>query len=288
MKDSLAHLPENKRSELDFVTATLCAEFPDVQMIILFGSYARGDWVEDEYQEGHIVYTYESDFDVLVITETKHAANDLTVEQHDVERHICRIIKTPIRIIYHEIEHVNRLIERGRYFFTDIKKEGVLLYDSKRFELSPIREIDVMVRKENAEEDFALWFPKAKDFYRVFQWTLEQGLLNLAAFLLHQAAECAYTTIELVFSGYKPKLHDLEKLDGRAGALDTAFGAVFPRDTQEQRDLFDKLKKAYIDARYSADYNIATDELEYLAARVRELHRLTDKHCKTKIASFVP
>ena len=114
----------------------------------------------------------------------------------------------------------------------------------------------------------------------------EKGFLNLAAFNLHQAAECAYTTIEVVFSGYKPKLHDLKKLDRRARAHDTGFAAVFPRDTQEQKDLFEKLKHAYVDARYKADYTITADELEYLAARVRKLHRLTSKLCKAEIAAL--
>ena len=51
MKKSLAHLPKQKRHELLLITEIICEKFPDVQMIILFGSYARGDWVEDVYTE---------------------------------------------------------------------------------------------------------------------------------------------------------------------------------------------------------------------------------------------
>ena len=43
-------------------------------MIILFGSYARGEWVEDIYTEGHITYEYISDFDILVLTRLKKTA----------------------------------------------------------------------------------------------------------------------------------------------------------------------------------------------------------------------
>jgi len=39
-------------------------------MIILFGSYARGEWVED-YQEN---YEYISDYDILVITADRKTA----------------------------------------------------------------------------------------------------------------------------------------------------------------------------------------------------------------------
>ena len=36
-------------------------------MLILFGSYARGDWVEDLDPET-LQHRYQSDFDLLVIT----------------------------------------------------------------------------------------------------------------------------------------------------------------------------------------------------------------------------
>ncbi|RYE05149.1 MAG: nucleotidyltransferase domain-containing protein [Rickettsiaceae bacterium] len=34
-------------------------------MIILFGSYARGNWAQDEYIEQGITYSYQSDLDKL-------------------------------------------------------------------------------------------------------------------------------------------------------------------------------------------------------------------------------
>lgn len=46
MKTSLDHLPELKREQIQAILALLQAEAP-VEMVILFGSYARGDWVED-------------------------------------------------------------------------------------------------------------------------------------------------------------------------------------------------------------------------------------------------
>ena len=75
MKTSLDHLPEAKRRELAYVAETLRATFAaairkkrsdkykgaQLLKIILFGSYARGDWVEDR-KSG-----YRSDYDVLVI-----------------------------------------------------------------------------------------------------------------------------------------------------------------------------------------------------------------------------
>ena len=77
MRSDLHHLPERQQRELERVRDTLLAGFEaakngggggtqawrcggKVLKIILFGSYARGDWV-DEPQNGYL-----SDFDLLI------------------------------------------------------------------------------------------------------------------------------------------------------------------------------------------------------------------------------
>ena len=56
MKRSLAHLPEHKRDELKRVTDIIIELVPTAQKIILFGSYARGGWVEDVYGEDGVAH----------------------------------------------------------------------------------------------------------------------------------------------------------------------------------------------------------------------------------------
>ena len=64
MKTSLSHLPESKQHELEVIQEIIRAHVK-AQMIILFGSYATGKWVEDRYVEDGITYEYQSDFDIL-------------------------------------------------------------------------------------------------------------------------------------------------------------------------------------------------------------------------------
>lgn len=74
MKSSLEHLPEGKQLELAQVLEVLFREFEDaakrksskrgqgrILKVILFGSYARNDWVDDP------VGGYRSDYDLLVV-----------------------------------------------------------------------------------------------------------------------------------------------------------------------------------------------------------------------------
>jgi hypothetical protein len=52
---------------------------------------------------------------------------------------------------------------------------------------------------------------------------------------------------------------------------------------KEEKDLFQLLKKAYIDARYKKDYSINTSELNYLSERVCILGKITRKICEEEI-----
>jgi HEPN domain-containing protein/predicted nucleotidyltransferase len=284
MKKSLSHLPKHKQQELKLITDTIIQSFPGVQMLILFGSYARGNWVEDTYKQGHITYEYKSDYDILVITETKRQAND-----DGLQRKLNDKLKgsaTDVNLIYHSINQVNTNLESGWYFFSDIKKEGIVLYDSKKYKLSKIKKLSAKQRAELAKTDFNMWFKKAKEFYDAFDYKFKKHQCKIAAFMLHQTVESLYMAIMLVFTHYKPKTHDIEKLGRKAAGFDPQFLKVFPRATKGEEQAFELLKKAYIDARYKASYRITKKQLEYLAKRVKVLQKLAQKICQEKIESF--
>jgi HEPN domain-containing protein/predicted nucleotidyltransferase len=262
----------------------------DLAMVILFGSYARGDWVVDRYVEGHITYTYESDFDLLVVSENRaHGTGHGEARLCDtISRRLHRLgLDRPTStVIVEHVDHLNNELQRGQYFYSDIKKEGILLFDSGRHTLAEARPLDPAEQQKYAREDFEHWFTSASGFVRTCVGAMEAGDNNIAAFLLHQATERFFTAIILTFTGYKPKTHDIEKLDHQASDLHPEFFKVFPRATPEQKQHFDQLKNAYIDARYKRDYVITREELEYLAARVRKLQELTKRICEEKITSM--
>jgi len=287
MKKTLTHLPQYKCDELKRIVKIIRRQFPSAHMIILFGSYARGQWVEDTYTEGHITYEYISDFDILVLTRLKKTANNFS-KQNSVDDLILqhKAIKTPVSVIYHSVGQVNYRLKEGRYFFSDIKKEGILLYDSGKLKLGRICKPSPKKRQQIAEEDFKEWFTSARGFYDNYKFNLDKRRYKIAAFELHQSVERFYSTTLLVFTGYKGKRHNIEKLGRQASGYDAAFLKVFPRATKEQDERFKLLKKAYIDARYKKEYKITKKQLEYLSKRVKILQRLTRKICLAKIESF--
>jgi len=277
------HLPPHKQQELKEIVAAICARH-DVEMIILFGSHARGDWVEDEYEEDHITYEYRSDYDILIITADKDSERDVSYDsdlKHDLEPGGTG---TRINYIVHTIQHVNQMLAERRFFFMDILKEGYLLHDSGRYKLArPPKELPPEMMLKHAEEYFEEWMESADRRARGAQFHISDGGLKDAAFDFHQAAERYITCVLLVHTGYRPKEHDMEKLIGQAAGFDPRFGLIFPNNTKEEKHLFDLLRRAYVDARYSKSYRVNDEELKVIGERIGALKMITLSVCKKRI-----
>ena len=76
------------KDRLDTIIKEILAIGKDkIAMIILFGSYARGDWVQDEYIESYVTYSYQSDLDImLVLKKGNYAGYKATALQHKIEK----------------------------------------------------------------------------------------------------------------------------------------------------------------------------------------------------------
>jgi predicted nucleotidyltransferase len=95
MKTSIDHLPEQKRAQLRAITSILREGAP-LEMLILFGSHARGDWVED------LETGYRSDWDLAAIVETEKQAADLALWS-ELERRAREVAgETPVTLIVHD------------------------------------------------------------------------------------------------------------------------------------------------------------------------------------------
>jgi hypothetical protein len=65
------------------------------------------------------------------------------------------------------------------------------------------------------------------------------------------------------------------KLENLLKVLSAILLEEIPMFTEEDKRLFNLLKKAYVDARYKKSYSITKDELAYLSGRVEKLRTLT-------------
>lgn len=282
MKQTIDHLPEQKQRELAAIVEAV-REAPGLAMVILFGSYARGDWVEDEYEEGHITYSYQSDYDLLLVFRKIKQANNFQ-HRRQVEAAIRETaVPTPVNIIYHGLSFVNKKISAGNYFFTDIVREGVMLFDSGKEQLAEIRELPPQQRKANAERDFKNWFESAGEFLISAKSNIERGSLKLAAFELHQTVERLYTASLLVYYGYRPKSHDIRILGRLLSTIDVHLVLKEGQPDTFEGSSFNLLRRAYVEARYNMDFEIERKTCDFLVNQIVTLSNAVQRVCLQRI-----
>lgn len=288
MKNSIAYLPKAKQDDLYYILSLIRKYLPQAEMVILFGSYARNSYVDyDERVEFGIPTAYRSDYDILVITSgvTDRKAED-KLQKVDSLYYRYPESQTPVQFIHDSIKKVNSDLSEGRYFYTEIKREGIMLYDSGRFKLVRRRKLCFDEKKQQAEEYFKDKFASSGEFLLLAKFCHEQGLYKKASFLLHQACENAYVAIRLVYTLKNSKLHDLEKLDRSVRKYCGELNSVFPRNTKEERRLFSLVKAAYIEGRYNSDFQVAKEDIEVLTAKVEQLSKIVERICKEKIEFY--
>lgn len=297
MRTDLDHLPATKQRELERVVQILFEEFGDahglatgkrklgrILKIILFGSYARGGWVD----EPHTAKGYQSDYDLLVIVNQDELTDRATYWYRAEERFIremtiTKTLRTPVNFIVHTLQEVNDALAHGRFFFMDIARDGIALYQSDDKLLHSPRPETPEQALVIAEEYFEEWFPSAMKRFEIARFDLSQGFLKDAAFDLHQAAERLYHCILLVSTFYTPHVHNIAFLRKQADKLDRRLLDAWPRASRVDRARFEKLKDAYVKARYSKHYRITADELGWLSERVEELGQAMHAICSERI-----
>ncbi|WP_310257658.1 MULTISPECIES: HEPN domain-containing protein [unclassified Sphingopyxis] len=302
MRTGLDHLPQSKQRELADVVRILFEEFETAHArgnsdwnrkgrifkIVLYGSYARGDWVDDP------VGGYQSDYDILVVvnnerlTDFEHwsAAEDRLMREVTINQ----TLTAPVSFIVHSLKDVNAQLERGRPFFVDIVEQGIGLYEAEGYEFAQPRELPADEARIEAEKHFERWFSIAQRSRRTSKLQLAEGddvyWRNKAVFELHQAVEQLYHCTLLVQTLYSPKSHRLNFLRSQCEQIAPTLIEAWPRDDKFSRRCFELLRLAYVNARYSPHYKISAEELTWIGERVAVLESLVEKICRDHIAAL--
>jgi predicted nucleotidyltransferase/HEPN domain-containing protein len=299
MRTDLNHLPPSKQRELERVVQILFEEFEEARVlatqdwkkkgrilkIILYGSYARGGWVD----EPHTAKGYQSDFDLLIIVNDERLTDRVEYwakaeERLNRELSITKTLKTPVNFIVHSLHEVNDGLAHGRFFFMDVARDGIAIYQSDDSELAEPKPKTPDQALAMAQEYFAEWFPSATKRFEIARFDMEKAFNKDAAFDLHQATERLYHCVLLVCTFYTPHVHNLGFLRAQAERLDRRLTYVWPMDSRRERAMFEKLKDAYVKARYSRHYRISEEELTWLSGCVEELGRVVQTICQERIS----
>jgi len=299
MKTSLDHLPAGKQRELAYVVEVLRAGFakataqrtqPHLRKakllkIILFGSYARGDWVEDP------VGRYYSDYDLLVVVNHEDLT-DVAEYWDKVEAQLIAdvsagtALRTLTSPIYHSLDDVNEKLRLGRYFFMDILQEGIVLFEEPDHAFVDPQPLSPEQALRETQEYFEDWFKTAQEFIEGAEFHLQKGHLNLAAFNYHQAVERLYHCLFLVRTLYSPKTHNLNRLRDMAEELEPSLKEVWLRNNRFEKRCYSLVRDAYVKARYSRAYRISAEQLDWIGQRIMVMQSLIREACEVRIEAL--
>lgn len=292
MKRSIKHLPKQTQKELSILVDLIVKKVKGCEMIILFGSYARKDYVVwDEYYERGIRYSYQSDYDLLVVVSQSNILLNERILDQKVEAAYEKAFPdrtelTPTQYVVEDVNRLNKELEVKQYFYTDIVNGGIRLYDTKNYKLAKPRELSFAEIKEFAEQYFKVYYGYGVGFLRHGYDDLKYGDYSIGSFQMHQACEHLYHAISLVFTNCRPKCHRLEKLYKKYQRYSGELLRVFPCETEFEKRCFQLLCEAYIKGRYDITFVVTKEEYEYLLGRIEYLKELTERICQEKIASY--
>lgn len=301
MRSDLDHLPAQKQRELGRVVQLIFEEFEDalalakhqwkkkgrIEKIILYGSYARGGWVD----EPHTAKGYRSDYDILIIVNDKRLTDRVDYwlkleDRFNRELAITETLRTPVNFIVHTLQEVNDGLAHGRYFFMDVKRDGVALYQFDDSALHTPKPKTPEQALKMAQEYFDTYFPGAMQSFEGAQFHIGKGYSKKAAFDLHQTTEQLYHCVLLVCTFYTPHVHNIGFLRTQAERIDLRLVDAWPRERRIDQKRWEKLKEAYVKARYSKHYRISVEELRWLAARIEELGAIVHTLCSERLAQL--
>jgi predicted nucleotidyltransferase/HEPN domain-containing protein len=300
MRRDVDHLPPTQQAELERVKRLLMDEFNQailratapwkkngkILKIILFGSYSRDDWI-DEPANG-----YQSDFDLLIVV----SHEDLTeisdywfVAEDKIQRD--EGVGRPVNIIVHTLDEVNQSLKRGEYFWVDIARDGILLFELPGSALATPMPLTAVDACEMAGSYFASKLADIDRWLETVQFQIERsakdsGFRKIAAFNLHQATETAYACFLLVRTLYFPRSHNIKFLRSLAEDKEPRLIAAWPREARIDRRRFELVKRAYVEARYSASYEISTEDLTAIASSVKGLRDIVEEVSRERLGEL--
>ena len=290
MKKSIAFLPKKNREDLKYLVELILDKIPVCEMIILYGSYARGTYVSyDEREEFGIPTSFKSDYDILVINSAwsyDKIENKLASVRNIYDKRGDHRYRVPVQFIHDSIKKVNEDLKYSRDFYNELKSVGIMLYKRGKKKLARRKPLKFGEIKKQGEEYFGEKYAKARLFMEqaVFMYDKEEYVMS--SFNLHQACENLFNAIMLTFTLKNDKEHNLEELFKASRGYAPELIRVFPVGNEEEERLFKILVCSYIEARYNPEFKVSREDVEDLMVKVEKFEEVTKQVCERRIKEY--
>lgn len=221
------------------------------------------------------------DFLVLLPTNAKFSYNDYLTQVQAK----CSEIGSML-IWCNKINEVYKHLRQGHIFYSAVCTPGLLVYDNKRLPLPEKEAIAIPAIKVKARNIFNDAFSNAKSFLDGAEYFVTTDKYKQAAFLLHQATEHALRALLSSLTALTAYGHNLKSLVRYSSFCAPDMDAIFPKNTDKEKELFNLLNTAYVYTRYSPNYEIGLEQVSLLLDRVNSILTQTEQSFEERLKVF--
>lgn len=234
--------------KLTYIVDSLRERLDDVCGIYLFGQRTRSFRIEgiNEQVDDGVCDFY---FDLLIVSE-----NDIREQIGHAQASINQTDGISVLLLSFTKEQIQKQLDKNNPFFHRALQYAEPLFLREDYPLDWSFHENNGIRTEE-EEDRARtkWFVReenASGFYNGGCGIDDPDQVRIRVFLYNQAIEQACLGLLEYFYGYQPYNHNLKHLYGLCSSFWTFPNDIFPRVTQEDKELFDELTKSVNNTRY--------------------------------------
>lgn len=179
----------------------------------------------------------------------------------------------PVTALTLPLSQFNEWRREGHPFVHYIDAKAILLHNAGT-SLDELVPVDNNHLQKINEIIYTRGLNKAREFLAGAELFRIREQNRMAAFMLHQSAEQALLTIFKLRTGLTIHTHNLDKLIRYCSMVTASVRALFPRNNERNRSLFQSLNRAYVEARYKDDYALSATDLIILLNKVSQLQSI--------------
>jgi HEPN domain-containing protein len=155
-------------------------------------------------------------------------------------------------------------LQKGHILYSISCTPDKLIYDNGLAPELPLTAVNPTELRKEAEERFKLGFQKAGAFLSAANQQYASGDREMAAFMLHQAAELALRPLILSLTGQDIRTHEIKQLLKNCQRCAPSLKSIFLNGTEQEERLLHVLESSYKNARYSNQFKISEEDLQRL------------------------
>lgn len=236
---------------------------------------------EKLFWSGYIINSRQRpqfDFIVLLPPNARYSYSDYLTQ---VQAKCCEI--GSLLIWCNKTNEVYKHLRTGHIFYSAVCTDSLLVYDNKRLPLPEKANFNIATIKVKARNLFNDAFNNAKSYLDGAEYFATSNQYKQAAFLLHQATEHALRALLSSLTAMNSYGHNLKSLIRHICFCAPDLDTIFPKNTDKEKELFNLLNAAYIDARYSPNYEISQEQVMDLLERINNLLSYTEQSFEERL-----